>query len=341
MYITIQVSIIVPVYNVLPYLIESIDSIINQTYKNLEIILIDDGSTDGSGIICDNYAKKDNRIRVIHQENKGLSVARNVGLDNINGDVVAFLDSDDVYSPRFIENMMFTMLHKDVDVVICKYQVCRTIREMSFSTKEEKLPSIDPGKYDRIHALQAYASDKINPMVWNKIYKRTLWNNIRFPEGHVHEDIDTTFRIINLCGTIYALDVPLYLRRIRPNSITTSASKDNAEDCILAFNHFEKFVMERIPKVFNEEHLLHVKKMKLYWLVRYYTQLKHKNQSADKDYCEELRKQIIEVKSEIDSTGNELFNSIECWMLINCPFILRLIHITFKKVRMIFLERKS
>ena len=103
------VSIIIPVYNVAPYLVEALDSVVHQSYGNLEIIIIDDGSTDGSAEICDDYARRDRRIRLIHQENKGIGAARNVGLDIMNGEAVAFLDSDDAYDPDFIEAMVSAM----------------------------------------------------------------------------------------------------------------------------------------------------------------------------------------------------------------------------------------
>lgn len=104
------VSVIVPVYNVKPYLNEALDSVINQTYRNQEIILIDDGSTDGSGEICDEYATRDNRIKVIHQTNQGLSAARNAGLDIMHGSVISFLDSDDAFHPQMIEIMLHEMI---------------------------------------------------------------------------------------------------------------------------------------------------------------------------------------------------------------------------------------
>ncbi len=120
------VSIIIPVYNVAPFLRESLDSAINQTYKNLEIILVDDGSTDESGIICDEYAKLDTRIKVIHQKNQGLSAARNTGLDIMKGSIVSFLDSDDAFYPDTIKTMVETMQNQNSDIVSCNYEVFET-----------------------------------------------------------------------------------------------------------------------------------------------------------------------------------------------------------------------
>ena len=114
------VSVIIPVYNVKPYLEESLESVINQTYKNLEIIVVDDGSNDGSEKICDEYAPKDDRIKIIHRKNGGLSVARNTGLDNMNGEYIAFLDSDDIYHPAMIQEMLLPLLYNKADCAVCK-----------------------------------------------------------------------------------------------------------------------------------------------------------------------------------------------------------------------------
>ena len=111
---------VVPVYNVRPYLVEALDSVLAQTYRNLEVIVVDDGSTDGSGEVCDDFAERDSRFRVIHQENRGLSMARNVGLDVATGEAIAFLDSDDAYRPTFIECLASSMACVDADVVICE-----------------------------------------------------------------------------------------------------------------------------------------------------------------------------------------------------------------------------
>ena len=127
------VSVIVPVYNVLPYLREALDSVINQTYKNLEILIVDDGSTDGSGEVCDEYLS-DPRVIVIHQENKGLSGARNTGLDRMTGEYVAFIDSDDAFKPEMIERMLETITRNKAEMSICGYYACETNSHMTEKT---------------------------------------------------------------------------------------------------------------------------------------------------------------------------------------------------------------
>ena len=139
-------------YNAKNYLRETIDSLINQTYKNLEIILINDGSTDDSGEICEEYAAKDKRVRVFHQSNKGVSATRNAGLDLMTGDFVAFLDSDDAYQPNCIEKMMDAMTRAEADIVACKYTEQKTIGQMSLNGREKIYPPIKPGSYDTASA---------------------------------------------------------------------------------------------------------------------------------------------------------------------------------------------
>lgn len=129
-----------PVFNAKSYLAEALDSLISQSYKNLEIILIDDGSTDGSGKICDEYAEKDNRVQVRHQKNSGVSAARNAGLDLVTGDFLAFLDSDDAYELDFIYSMITAMTQNNADIVMCKYTEQKTTEKMSFDGHEKIYP---------------------------------------------------------------------------------------------------------------------------------------------------------------------------------------------------------
>ena len=127
------ISVIIPVYNVAPYLREAVDSAINQTYRNLEIIMVDDGSTDGSGDICDEYASRDPRITVIHQKNCGSSSARNAGLDRATGEYIAFLDSDDAYDLSFIRTMIDVAFRENSDIVECLHCQFHTKKRMSLS----------------------------------------------------------------------------------------------------------------------------------------------------------------------------------------------------------------
>lgn len=238
-----------------PYLEEAFNSVLKQTYQNLEIIIVDDGSADGSDVVCDTFAAGDNRIHVIHQQNQGLSAARNIGLDTANGEMIAFLDSDDAYDTTFIENLLHVMIQEDTDLVECRYTNHITTGLLQLNNKTSLLPLIPSGKHSRVDALRALADGTYGVVVWNKLYKRHLWQSIRFPVGHVYEDLDTSFRILDLVQTIYVIDHPLYMHRVRRSSITKTKSASNLADKMRARTHLMAFIDRNTPDVFSYEQL--------------------------------------------------------------------------------------
>lgn len=219
-----KISVIIPVYNVEKYLRECIDSVINQTYTNLEIILIDDGSTDNSGKICDEYINKDNRIKVIHQVNGGLSNARNTGLDNATGDYIMFCDSDDLFVSNACELLLNEIEEKNADYVIANYQNCT----------EEGILWDNP-----VFSKQRFSNFKLNIKdyknsfyimnsgVWNKIFRKSFIDklDLRFVEKVPAEDaIFTTYCFIK-SESVYYIDDVVYLYRQRyGDSISTNAT---------------------------------------------------------------------------------------------------------------------
>ncbi len=243
------VSVIIPVYNVLPYLREALDSVINQTYKNLEILIVDDGSTDGSGDVCDEYLF-DPRVIVIHQENKGLSGARNTGLDRVTGEFVAFLDSDDAFMPEMIEKMLSTMIQNDAEMTICEFSVC--ISNSKMSIKEKNLDSQLIKKDQLLNAADALnllVGEKIGWYVWNKLYKRTVWNGIHFPMGDNYEDLRVMGQIFTNCKRITSTLGLLLLHRQWSGSITASVSEKNIQDYVLAIKTMEVFILNLSPTI--------------------------------------------------------------------------------------------
>ncbi len=225
------VSIIVPVFNVKSYVSECVGSLCRQTYTNLEILLVDDGSTDGSGEVCDEYADRDERIRVIHQANRGLSGARNTGLDNVQGEYIAFVDSDDLVSPNYVETLYELLMRYDADIAACAYIKVTTeqltnIREKVLSldnVREICMPSVKllkqwHGKYKQQETV-----------AWNKLYCRDVWNGrkkIRFPEGRNHEDVLISHLVVQSVKTIVLTTEILYFYRIRKGSITLQMEYD-------------------------------------------------------------------------------------------------------------------
>ena len=224
-----KVTIIIPVYNVEKYLREAIDSAINQTYKNLEIILVDDGSTDKSGEICDEYIKLDNRIKVIHKKNGGLSDARNAGLDSCTGKYIMFLDSDDFLEPDAVENMYNEIVEKDADYVIGNY-----INATEEGEKWEK-PVFDLEKYKPFKlSIHDYMNSFfiMNSSVCNKIFKKEFIDklNLRFIVGLPAEDaIFTTYCFIKSEKVYYIPNLVFNYRQRKGGSISSSCSKSYFE----------------------------------------------------------------------------------------------------------------
>jgi len=299
------VSVIIPVYNVEPYLKESIESVLNQTYENLEIIIIDDGSTDGSGRVCDEYAKQDERIIVIHQDNRGLSAARNTGLDLMTGDIVAFLDSDDSYHPDFVETMLNVMIADKADIVICEYKICDSLSSLSIECKGRIRP-LPGGYYDHISSLQALAEGRINISAWNKLYRRKLWNGIRFPVGYIYEDNATLFRIFDLSRSASIINKPLYYYRKHSKSITETRLIKSLPDLDIAFSLFESYISDNIPNIFTQEQLRRKRQSRLNRMIYCYI----KDRGAGKPDRRNLRREILKIGKEVGIDTIEAKNRI-------------------------------
>lgn len=200
------ISVIVPIYNVEDYLNRCVDSLINQTYNNIEIILVDDGSPDNCPVICDSYAKMDNRIKVIHKVNGGLSDARNAGLGIATGDLIAFVDSDDWVSPFYIETMSNVLHDSGADIVECGF--VRTSGEIDKSARNNKFS----GKvFSSTEALQLLIKDReLHQIVWNKLYTRSVIADILFEVGKCNEDEFWTYQIMGRARKIVKIEDILY-----------------------------------------------------------------------------------------------------------------------------------
>lgn len=209
------ISVVVPIYNVEQYLRKCIDSILNQTYKNIEIILIDDGSLDSCPKICDEYIDKDSRIRVFHKKNGGLSDARNYGIERAKGKYITFIDSDDYIETDYIEYLIELINKFNVKISACGHNICfarKIIKKSSHATK----------KISKEEALEDILYDKeIDICSWGKLYDIELFNGIRFPKGKIFEDTATTYLLLDKCDFIAVGDSCKYNYVMRDNSITT------------------------------------------------------------------------------------------------------------------------
>lgn len=202
-----MISVIVPVYNTEKYLRRCIDSILAQTYSDFELILIDDGSTDNSGKICDDYAEKDNRIVVIHQKNQGQAIARNVGLDYVfekdNSEWISFVDSDDYVNNHYLEVLFDTVKSNKAKISVCGYEIVKRFSEISSPLLLDS--------YKLIPVEELYCKDNMLANVpWAKLFSKELWKNYRFPEGTIHEDEYVIYKVLFSCDFLIFLSMPLY-----------------------------------------------------------------------------------------------------------------------------------
>lgn len=214
------ISVIVPVYNVESYISICLESLINQTYQNLEIILIDDGSTDHSGIICDNYAANDSRIKVIHQKNGGAANAKNNGLKIATGRYLAFADSDDYVEKDAYEYMLNVLKREQADIIQCGYRDIYIDREVNHVINEIE-------KFTAEEYLRRYTIDWTCGLLWDKLYKRNLFKDIYFEEGHIIDDEYFTYQGVMNAKLIVHDSKIVYNYRKRKSSVTGMAKNRN------------------------------------------------------------------------------------------------------------------
>lgn len=233
------ISIIVPVYNVEPYLRKCIDSILAQTFKDFELILIDDGSPDQSGVILDEYAKKDSRTRVIHKENGGVSSARNAGIDIAQGEFIAFVDPDDTIDKNMYKILYDSILHFQVDIVVCPIKIINTINNDSRASSVWKETNSrinkDTIKNKIIPELLSGRTYNLYSCV-NKLYKRSIFDelNIRFDENKHHgEDVRMNFILLTFIKDLVFIEKPLYNYFIRKRDSLTKVFRGDLYDYAL------------------------------------------------------------------------------------------------------------
>jgi len=242
------ISVIVPIYQVEDYLIECLDSIINQEYTNLEIILVDDGSKDKCPEICDDYELKDNRIKVIHKPNGGLSDARNAGLEIAKGKYICFVDSDDVLNKSFVSILYDNIKDTGADISICDFLSMKSMSEISDNniTNNFKL-------YTKEEILNEFYKKQSLRLVlaWNKLYKRKIWKNIRYPKGKVHEDEFVIHHILDNINKLVISDSKLYYYRQRENSITSVYNKKRLNALEALEDRLEFYKKQTNEKMYN------------------------------------------------------------------------------------------
>lgn len=228
------ISVVVPIYNVEKYIDECIKSIINQTYKTLEIILVDDGSPDECGKICDSYAKNDSRINVIHKKNGGLSDARNVGIDSSNGEYITFVDGDDCISANMIEILYNNIKQEGADISCCK------IKKISKIKIEDKKNRYTVHNFTPISAIKSMLyQQEIDNSACAKLYRKKIFDNIYYPLNMYFEDLATTYKLFLKSSLIVFTDSEMYYYYQREGSIIHTVNEKKIRDLYTIFNQLE------------------------------------------------------------------------------------------------------
>lgn len=247
------ISIVVPIYNVEKYIDKCIESLINQTYKNIEIILVDDGSKDNCGNIIENFAKKDRRIKIIHKENGGLSDARNYGIDIAKGEYICFVDSDDYVKKDMCECMLKLSEKYNSDITILN-------RIYKFDNGDEKLRFIDDNKILELNKEEALIElnsfNNFDMSAWGKLYKMKLFENIRFPVGRLSEDYFIMYKLFDNSNKIVYSSYPVYYYMQRDGSISKS-KKINYDYIEASYNQMIE-IEEKYPNLKGVVHTSYV-----------------------------------------------------------------------------------
>ena len=251
------ISVIVPIYKVDEYLDDCVKSIVEQSYTQLEIILVDDGSPDHCPQMCDAWAKRDSRIKVIHKTNGGLSDARNAGLDICTGDYIAFVDSDDWIKPEMYQKMMDTIISEEADICGCNIISCYSNRQTVWGAKTYVV-----GDSERMLGL-LYDDAKFPVCAWNKLYRKELWEDFRFPVGKICEDAFTTYLLVDKAKRIVQITDSLYCYRIRSESIMTSTFSRKSMDEEEAWRKNYEFVKKHYPKIYRRAFTFYLQSVRI------------------------------------------------------------------------------
>lgn len=242
------ISIVIPVYNVEKYLDKCLDSVVNQTYKNIEIILVNDGSTDNSPLISQKYAESDSRIKLIHKKNGGLSDARNAGIDIAIGKYITFIDSDDYIEKDYVEYLFNLLIKNKADLSCCQ--------KIEVDDNDKFIRRLD--KYDfkivegKSNCMRTFLSNEgLDNFAWGKLYLKEMFKDIRYPFGKLYEDVFTTHKIIAKCNKIVIGDRSKYIYRIRKTSITREIFSLKQLDQIKAYKDRTNFIRINYPELID------------------------------------------------------------------------------------------
>ncbi|MDZ4983572.1 glycosyltransferase [Clostridium perfringens] len=309
-----KISIIVPIYKVEKYINKCIDSILNQTYKNIEVILVDDGSPDNCGKICDKYLLKDDRIKVIHKENGGLSSARNAGLDIATGDYIGFVDSDD-----WIESNMYEILINNAIKYNADVSVGGVVDLLEENNKYIKIKSTFNGITETVCLNKQEAMKKFflgSWSAWDKLYKREVHEDLRFPQGKINEDEAIAMHVLDKCNNVVYTNEVFYNYIRRPNSITTSKFSEKKLDWYRNCKYNLEFIKEKQPELIKYALLRFCSS--IMWSLRCISLTDNNFKDSTKLLVKELKANKKDILSnELISRKEKLWIRLILWTSIN------------------------
>lgn len=304
-----MISVIVPIYNTEKYLDKCITSIVNQTHKNLEIILVDDGSTDSSLEICRSWAKKDSRIVVLHKENGGQGSARNMALDIAKGDYIGFVDSDDWIEANMYEVLYANLLKYDADISCCKGT---TVKNLDGKIKVYNQPDI----------MLAHQTLEIKQSPCDKIYKKDLFDDVRFPKSRAYEDCATIYKLLAKSKVVVDINLAYYHYELRENSTMTRAFDERKLYLITAYKEMYDFYKENYPQYAD------MVNVKLVGAVQYC--VGEILNTKDRGLYKKHRDHIKKIEKNICKKGLSYKHKLLLRMICFCPNIYKMIYKHFK-----------
>lgn len=287
-----KISVIIPIYKVEKYLNKCIESVVGQTYKNLEIILVDDGSPDGCPAICDAWGEKDARIKVVHKANGGLSDARNVGVENSTGDYLMFLDSDDYVDTKICEKL-YSLLTQEENI---GFSMCEFAKFLDGETPNVATEGITQKVFDRQGIIDQIFDCNIELLMiaCAKLYKREIFEKIKFPVGKLHEDEFVTHEVLFNCEKFAYTNEQLYFYLTRPTSITCSKGIRNIEHLLEAFENRYNYLNENLPECGNRNKLLYLKNLRALYAY---------NLWLPKEYKKDILKRFKDIYKQTQNCG--------------------------------------
>lgn len=296
------ITIIIPIYQVEKYLKKCLDSVIYQTYRNLEIILVDDGSTDKSPQICDEYKNKDSRIKVIHKKNGGLSQARNVGMRIATGKYIGFVDSDDYIGKDMYQVLYNNMIKTNSDISICNLIQVKENDNINYNEIEKKQYILE--EYTKEEALHLLIENKIKSYAWNKLYKREVLNSIEFPIGKKMEDLAVMYKIFEKAKKIVYTDKVEYYYLQRKNSILGNVDTKLTEDLLYFVKERYNYLIDKYPDLTL---VLNIDRTKYVWIYHKNICLTNNKQAY---YSKELLEEYSFFKKNFKKYKKNIFSNL-------------------------------